>query len=93
MTNEHYEVVHHYIKDEIIMEVYSRSEHSNNLEYIKDYSNIPFGIVSKELHELRHSDNYKKVKSPFKDDNGDDIYLYGRYINISNRIKDEINRF
>ena len=88
-NNKHYEIVVHRVNGKYYNEVYCRNK-DNTLSYVDEFEadRIPNDYPFKEIYELSHPDNYEKVKSPF---NGK--MLYGRYINISTRIKDEINRF
>ena len=88
-----YEIVIHY-NGTYTKEVYSRDKRGN-LVYVTDIEaqKIPNDYENKEIYELIHSSDYKKVKSPFIGDDGKNIFLYGRYINISSRISDEKNRF
>ena len=92
-----YEIVVHtfYNKEPMyVNEVYKRMD-TGELRFVyKDEANkIPNNHPNKEVFELVHSENYEKVKSPFKDENSEDLYLYGRYINISNRRNDCDARF
>lgn len=89
-----YEIVIHNIDGRYIKEVYSRDS-QNNLTFVNEdeASKIPNDYENKEVYELIHSSDYKKVKSPFTGEDGKNIFLYGRYINISSRISDEKNRF
>jgi hypothetical protein len=89
-----YEIVIHNIGGRYIKEVYSRDS-QNNLTFVneEEANKIPNNYENKEVYELIHSSDYKKVKSPFTGEDGKKIYLFGRYINISCRIPDEKNRF
>lgn len=89
-----YEIVIHNIDGRYTKEVYSRDKRGN-LVYVTDIEaqKIPNDYENKEVYELIHSSDYKKVKSPFTGEDGKNIFLYGRYINISSRISDEKNRF
>lgn len=89
-----YEIVMHSVGGKYFKEVYSRDS-QNNLTFVneEEANKIPNDYENKEVYELIHSSEYKMVKSPFIGEDGKNIFLYGRYINISSRIKDEINRF
>jgi len=84
-----YEIVIHKIGEKLVKETYARDS-NGNLIYVEDYESdlFPMNYPEKEIYELNHSEDYEKVKSPFEG-----RYLYGRYINMSHRVKDEINRF
>ena len=84
-----YEIVIHKIGGKFIKETYARDS-DGSLIFVDDYEadSIPMNYSEKEIYELNHSQDYEKVKSPFEG-----RYLYGRYINMSHRVKDEINRF
>jgi hypothetical protein len=84
-----YEIVIHRVGNKFTKETYSRDS-NGSLIFVDDYEadSIPMNYSEKEIYELNHSHDYEKVKSPFGG-----RYLYGRYINISQRVKDEINRF
>ena len=89
-----YEIVIHNIDGRYIKEVYSRDS-QNNLTFVneEEANKIPNNYENKDVYELIHPLDYKKVKSPFVGYDGKNIFLYGRYINISSRISDEKNRF
>lgn len=95
--NYTYEIVVHTFygkKPMYVNEVYKRMG-TGELRFVHEdeASRIPNNHPNKEIFELMHSENYEKVKSPFKDENGEDLYLYGRYINISSRRSDPDARF
>ena len=84
-----YEIVIHHIGGKYVKEVYWRSSGGTlGLVSEEEAAQIPMNYPEKEVFELHHSADCERVKSPF-----DGKYLYGRYINISSRISDEINRF
>ena len=89
-----YEIVIHNINGRYTKEVYSRDS-QNNLTFVneEEANKIPNNYENKDIHELIHNLDYEKVKSPFVGVDGKNIFLYGRYINISSRISDEKNRF
>ena len=89
-----YEIVIHNIDGRYIKEVYSRDS-QNNLTFVneEEANKIPNNYENKDVHELIHRLDYERVKSPFVGSDGKNIFLYGRYINISSRISDEKNRF
>ena len=74
----------------------------SNIQYINEYYKVvngkrylsdaeEYSASKKEdraVFELIHNKDYKKVVSPY---NG--VMLYGRFINISSRMKDEKARF
>lgn len=73
-----------------------------NIQYVNEYYKVingnrylsdaeEYSASNKEdrvILELVHNKDYKKVASPY---NG--VMLYGRFINISSRMKDEEARF
>lgn len=89
-----YEIVIHNINGKYIKEVYSRDS-QNNLTFVneEEANKIPNNYKNKDVYELIHHLDYERVKSPFVGADGKNIFLYGRYINISSRISDEKNRF
>lgn len=89
-----YEIVIHNIDGRYTKEVYSRDS-QNNLTFVneEEANKIPNNYENKDVYELIHHLDYERVKSPFVGDDGKNIFLYGRYINISSRISDEKNRF
>lgn len=82
-------VVHNFENKRYVKEVYSR-ESNGQLSLVEDSEadQIPMNYENRIVVELHHSLDYERVKSPF---NGK--LLYGRYINVSNRVSDSINRF
>lgn len=86
-----YEVVVHQIGDKHINEYYVRSKNSLNYITQEDFYKKSNGDYS--IYEMKHSSSYEKIKSPYKDEKGNDIYLYGRYANISSRLSESEARF
>ena len=89
-------------KFECVVHNFRELNEEDNVQYINEYYKVVNGKrylsnadeyydSSKEdrvILELVHNKDYKKVVSPY---NG--VMLYGRFINISSRMKDEEARF
>ena len=86
-----YEVVIHRIDGKYINEYYVRNKNSLNYITKEDFYKEANGDYS--IYELTHNSSYEKIKSPYKDEKGNDIYLYGRYTNISSRLSEFEARF
>ena len=88
---KHYEVVVHQVGEKYICEYYVRNNNSLNYITQEDFYREADGDYS--IYEMKHSSNYEKIKSPYKDEKGNDLYLYGRYANISSRLSEFEARF
>ena len=86
-----YEVVVHQVGDKYINEYYVRNKNSLNHITQEDFYKEADGDYS--IYEMKHSSSYEKIKPPYKDEKGNDIYLYGRYTNISSRLSEFEARF
>ena len=89
-----YEIIIHNIGGKYFKEVYYRNSNGNLILVPEEEANkIPNNYENKDVYELIHRLDYERIKSPFVGSDGKNIFLYGRYINISSRISDEKNRF
>jgi len=83
-------VVHNFENKRFVNEYYKLDANRSVLSVVIDDNEIQkiFKTSEKDVIELYHHNDYEKVYSKNLD-----MYLYGAYVNISNRIPDEINRF
>ena len=82
------QLVIHRIDNKYYNEYYEYNTTTGDMKFIPIREGQKYHTDDLDIYELYHGKEYSKVKSPY---NG--LMLYGRYINISSRISDEIARF
>ena len=76
-----YEIIVHKVGDKYTNEHYIRNEKNGALQYID--CNSKFMKLSKGQYsavEIYHGEDYQKIESPFQDQDGNFIHLYGRFV-------------
>ena len=75
-------------------EIYYRDS-SGNLRYVPEEKarKIVYDKEYDTIYEMIHAYDYERVKSPFSNDKGETLWLFGRYINISSRRTEQDARF
>ena len=85
MEKENFILVIHRVGGEYVNEVYKLNRDGSIFSYVPRsvWENMVLSKMNKV--ELNHGADYEKIKSPFLDEEGNALYLYGRYVFIGTR--------